>query len=306
MHALGRFVHFPRIEMERGLILAGGAAGVAAAFNTPLAGIVFAIEEMGRSFEHRTNGTLLTAVIIAGIVSLAALGNYTYFGHTSATLNFNQGWFAVIVCGVVGGALGGAFSRMLIFTSSYGLPGRCGKWARQHPIALAATCGLVLALIGLLSGSSTYGTGYHEAKQILEGSGHLPESYGLLKMLATLVSYVSGIPGGIFAPSLATGAGFGSDLVALLPYAPAGAVITLGMVAYFSGVVQAPITAFVIVMEMTDDHGMVLPLMATALIASATSRLICRHSLYKALAERFLHRKAEPTTNGDVLHETVS
>jgi H+/Cl- antiporter ClcA len=293
MHALGRLVRFPRIEMDRGLILAGGAAGVAAAFNTPLAGIVFAIEEMSRSFEQRTSGTVLTAVIVSGIVSLAILGNYTYFGHTADTLGFNQGWIAVLVCGVVGGLLGGSFSSMLIMASSHGLPGRAGKWLRQHPVALAASCGFALALIGLLSGSNTYGTGYEEAKQIVEGSGHLPESYGLLKMLATVVSYVSGIPGGIFAPSLATGAGIGSNLAALLPYAPAGAVVSLGMVAYFSGVVQAPITAFVIVIEMTDNHGMVLPLMAAALLASATSSLVCRHSLYKVLAQNFFQRKQD-------------
>jgi H+/Cl- antiporter ClcA len=290
MHALGRFAHFSRIEMDRGLILAGGAAGVAAAFNTPLAGIVFAIEEMSRSFEQETSGTVLTAVIVAGVVSLAFLGNYTYFGHTSATLGFNEGWIAVLVCGIVGGLLGGSFSSMLIMASSHGLPGRAGAWLRQHPVALAAACGFALALIGLLSGSTTYGTGYNEAKQIVEGSGSLPESYGLLKMFATVVSYVSGIPGGIFAPSLATGAGVGSNLAALLPYAPAGAVVSLGMVAYFSGVVQAPITAFVIVIEMTDNHGMVLPLMAAALLASAMSRLVCRHSLYKVLAVSFLQR----------------
>lgn len=75
-----------RQETEKGLILAGGAAGVAAAFNTPLAGIVFAIEEMSRSFEERTSGTMITAVIIAGVASLAVLGNSPYFGRTSATL----------------------------------------------------------------------------------------------------------------------------------------------------------------------------------------------------------------------------
>ncbi len=289
MHALGRLGAFPRHDLEKGLILAGGAAGVAAAFNTPLAGVVFAIEEMSRSFEHRTSGTVMTAVIVAGITSLYVLGNYTYFGHTSATLSLGEGWIAVLVCGVVGGLLGGLFSRVLI-ASVRGLPGRIGSFMRERPILFAAGCGLTLAIIGLVSGSTTYGSGYNEAKQIVEGTKALPEAYGALKMLATLVSYLSGIPGGLFAPTLAVGAGFGSNLVPFLPYAPASAVIILGMVSYFAGVVQAPITSFVIVMEMTDNHTMVVPLMAASLIAYACSSLVCGTPLYKALSEGFLTR----------------
>lgn len=287
MHALSKLTRFPRREMERGLILAGAAAGIAAAFNTPLAGIVFAIEEMSRSFEQKTSGTVLTAVIIAGMTSLALMGNYNYFGHTGAALAFSREWLAVPVCGLLGGLLGGLFSRMLIVASN-GLPSAIGSLMRERPVVFAALCGLVLALIGLASGNTTYGTGYTEARQILEGTLPMPESYGILKMLATVVSYVSGIPGGIFAPSLAIGAGFGSNMAAFLPFAPAGAVVILGMVAYFAGVVQAPITAFVIVMEMTDNHAMLLPLMAASLIASAASRLVCSKPLYKAMAEKFL------------------
>ena len=116
----------------------------------------------------------------------------------------------------------------------------------------------------------------------------------ILQWCASLVSYVSGIPGGLFSPSLAVGAGLGANLALVLPYAPAAAVALLGMVAYFAGVVQAPITAFVIVMEMTDNHDMLLPLMATSLIATGISRLICNEPLYRALALPFL----KPQTPG--------
>lgn len=293
MHALGSYTRFPRHEMERGLILAGGAAGVAAAFNTPLAGIVFAIEEMSRSFEQRTSGTVLTAVIVAGIASIGFLGNYTYFGHTDASLDMAHGSMAVLACGVLGGLLGGLFSRILVAASD-GLPGRLGGLRRERPIHFAAVCGLALAVIGLLSAGTTYGTGYHEVRHILEGTETLPAAYGVLKLAATVVSYLSGIPGGIFAPSLAVGAGLGVNIAELLTGTPAGAVAIVGMVAYFSGVVQAPITAFVIVMEMTDNHDMVVPLMAAALIASGVSRLICRKPLYKALAENLLAASAMP------------
>jgi len=288
MHSLGRLTRFSRIEAERGLILAGGAAGVAAAFNTPLAGVVFAIEEMSRTFESRTSGTVLTAVIVAGIVSLWWLGDYTYFGRTSAVLHGTTAWVPVFMCGVVGGFLGGGFSQLLIVFSRHGLPGKLGMYARQRPVLFAASCGFILATIGVLSGGTTYGTGYHEARSILEGTGDISGAYGILKFLATLVSYVSGIPGGVFAPSLAIGAGIGHNLAPLAPYAPAGAVIVLGMVAYFAGVVQAPVTAFVIVIEMTDNHDMIVPLMAASLLAAACSRIVCHRPLYKALADQFV------------------
>ena len=288
MQSLGRFTRFSRVETKRGLILAGGAAGVAAAFNTPLAGIVFAIEEMSRNYESRTSGTVLTSVIVAGIVSIWWLGDYTYFGTTSAILNGSSAWVPVIVCGLIGGVLGGIFSQLLIFISR-GLPGKIGVFAKTNPVIFAAFCGFLLAIIGAMSGSSTYGTGYHEARMILEGTGEIPESFGILKLLATLVSYVSGIPGGVFAPSLAVGAGLGQNIAQFIPYVPLGAVVVLGMVAYFSGVVQAPVTAFVIVMEMTDNHDMIVPLMAASLLAAGCSKVVCRRPLYRALADEFLN-----------------
>ncbi len=290
MHKLGSLARFPQHDLEKGLILAGGAAGVAAAFNTPLAGIVFAIEEMSRSFEEHNSTTILMTVIIAGITSLALLGNYSYFGHTSESLGFGKEWYVVIICGIAGGTLGGAFSRALIEVNK-GLVGYMGSWMRENPIAFAGVCGLLLALVGLASGNNTYGSGYNEAKSILDGKAVLPESYGLLKMTATMLSYISGIPGGIMAPSLSAGAGLGSNIASFFTSAPMGATIILGMVAYFAGVTQAPITAFVIVMEMIDNHEMVLPLMAAAFIAKACSRLVCPSPLFHTTAMSFIGRR---------------
>ncbi|MGD8999035.1 MAG: chloride channel protein [Granulosicoccaceae bacterium] len=292
MFSLGRVARFPHHDMDRGLILAGSAAGIAAAFNTPLAGIVFAIEEMGRSFEHRTSGTVLTAVIISGITALAMLGNYTYFGSSSAVLLFDTDWvMAVLVCGLGGGLLGGLFSKTLIWGGQ-----RLAPLRSRYGLLIAALCGLGIATIGFLSGNHTYGTGYEEARLLITGSGELTNSFPFLKLLATVVSYLSGIPGGIFAPSLAAGAGLGELFAGLFPATPVTAIIILGMVGYFAGVVQTPITAFVIVMEMTDNHSMVLPLMATAFLGYGVSRLVCQVSIYEALAIPFLHSPTEPTT----------
>jgi len=287
MHAFGQRLRLPRLQLQRALVLAGGAAGISAAFNTPLAGVVFAIEELSHSFEARTSGTVFTAVIIGGATTMALAGNYTYFGHTSAELPVGPGWAAVLLCSVVGGVLGGVFSSLLVRAAA-GLPGRAGLFVMRRPVLFAALCGLALAMLGMVSGGTTYGTGYAQARSLVEGHAALPAAFPVLKLVATVVSYVSGIPGGIFAPSLAVGAGIGSWVSYLLPAAPSGAVVLLGMAAYFSGVVQAPITATVIVMEMTDDQRVTVPLMATAFLAFAISRLICRRPLYGALARRFL------------------
>ncbi len=293
MLALGRLLRLPKRELGRSLILAGGAAGIAGAFNTPLAGVVFAIEEMSRSFEERTSGTVLTTVIVAGIMSLAVLGDYTYFGHTSAFLTVANGWLPVLVCGVVCGVFGGLFSATLVMFGK-GIRRPIGVWMRRHPLLFAAACGVALALVGIISDGATFGTGYDQTRALLAGETHVTASWGLLKMLATVISYVSGIPGGIFAPSLATGAGLGADIAHWLPSAPAGAVMILGMAAYFSGVVQAPITSVTIVMEMTDNQSMTVPLMAVAFIAASVSKLLCRTPLYKALAESFLPDEVSP------------
>ena len=284
MFAIGRLS--PR--RQPGLLLAGASAGVAAAFNTPLAGIVFGIEEMSRSFEARTSGTILGAVIAAGVTSLSLQGDYTYFGTTSAVLGGNlQSWLAVPALGILGGLLGGGFSRALILFGA-GLPGRVGALIKRHPVLFAALCGLTVALCGLMSDGTVFGTGYTQARGLVQGQARVPDAFGPLKLIATLASSISGIPGGIFAPSLAVGAGLGSSVATLLPGAPAQALVVLGMVAYFSGVVQAPITAFVIVTEMTNDHALIVPLMLASLIGFAMSKLVCPEGVYHALAHNFV------------------
>jgi H+/Cl- antiporter ClcA len=290
MFALGRMS--PR--RQPGLILAGAAAGVSAAFNTPLAGIVFGIEEMSREFEVRTSGLIIGTVIAAGLTSLALVGNYTYFGSSATMLGHGADWLAVPLCGVAGGLAGGIFSRVII-AMARGLPGAPGRLFKQHPIPFALVCGVGVALCGLASGDMIYGTGYAQVKEALDNATLLPWHFSLLKLAATAFSAISGIPGGIFSPSLAVGAGLGSDVAQLFPTAPLGAIMLLGMVSYFAGVVQAPITAFVIVTEMSDNHAMVVPLMAAALIAYATSRLVCHEGIYHALAEGFLQAGSDIT-----------
>jgi H+/Cl- antiporter ClcA len=129
----------------------------------------------------------------------------------------------------------------------------------------------------------TWGTGYDATRAMVEGHG-APLWFGPAKFLSTLATTVSGTPGGIFAPSLSVGAGLGNLLTPLFASAPPGAVVLLGMAAYFVGVVRAPLTAVIILTETTASRGMILPLFATALLADAVSVRVCRERLYHGLA----------------------
>nr|WP_306228983.1 chloride channel protein [Aurantimonas sp. CSK15Z-1] len=273
-----------RIPVNSAIIIAGGAAGVSAAFNTPLAGVAFAIEELASAYEQRLAVLVMGAVMISGLVSLGIAGDYLYFGAMHDTLSFGADLLLCPLAGVLGGLFGGLFSRGVL---GFGTLER-GPLAmlRRRPVLWAVGCGLLVAVIGLASGGTTWGTGYEAARALVEGD---PQSlwFGPAKFMATILTTLSGIPGGIFAPSLATGAGFGNILAWLVPTEPAGAVVILGMLAYFVGVVRAPLTAVLIVSEMTDSRAMILPLVATALIADGISALVCKERLYHGLAKAF-------------------
>jgi H+/Cl- antiporter ClcA len=286
VHSISRWMpHGGREAQRRALVLAGGAAGVAAAFNTPLAGIVFAIEELSRSFEERASGTTLTAVILAGVVAIAFVGDFTYFGQPTVLPQAHAITTGILTVAAACGLAGGIFSRVTLLSVAR-LPGALGRLRTQRPALFAGLCGLCVAAIGALSGGLTYGTGYEEARAILENHAHLAWHYAPARALATLISYLSGIPAGLLAPSLSVGAGLGQFIADLLGQPSAVPFAILGMCGYLAGVTQAPLTSLVIVMEMTAQHAMVLPLMVTAAVATALSKLISP-PLYQTLADRY-------------------
>ncbi|WP_046861670.1 chloride channel protein [Microvirga massiliensis] len=278
------------IGRQRGLVLAGAAAGVAAAFNAPLAGVLFAIEELAKAFERRMTALITGSVVLAGLTSLAILGNYSYFGAVATSPTRPLDWLAVPICATVGGVFGGLFSRGVAAVQASRNPLLAGR----NRVLFAAACGLVVAVLALATNLYAAGTGYAETRAFVETGAALPWWYAPAKLVTTLLSSVSGIPGGLFSPSLSVGAGFGSLATAVLPGTDPRLIAVLAMVGYFAAVVQSPLTAFVIVMEMTSDNRMVIPLMATALLAAGLSRLIAREPLYHALSYRFDAPVARP------------
>lgn len=308
MYKMGVWARLKRREVETSLIVAGGAAGVSAAFNAPLAGIVFAIEELQQSMETRTSGTLIVAIILSGVVVLAFAGHYSYFGVPDVSAMPLTLYPLVLAVSAGCGLLGGLFSLCLVQGNRALAP----RLLRE-PLKLALLIGLALAVLGILSGGHTMGSGYAEARGLLDG--HVEGSWfnAVGKILATLLTYFSGIPGGIFSPSLAAGAELGAAISTFLPQIPVVSLILVGMASYFAGVVQRPITAFVIVLELTGNNHDILPaLMVSALTASVVSKLVMPVPVYHVLAKDLLrgweHLTPDKTDAGDkpLVHKTTA
>ena len=288
MAAVGSYLPANLQIQRRHLLVAGGAAGIAAAFNTPLAGIIFAIEELTRSVESRMSGIVITTIVLAGVIAQTWLGNHNYYGQVVVFGETAELAQTIAVCAVVTGLAGGLFSRLLLISAGE-WKGRLADFRSGHPYRFAALCGLLIAALGWASGGLTWSSGYDETEALLKGGDPLPWYFAPAKFVATVVSYMTGLPGGIFAPSLAIGAGIGQNLVSLLwDQAFPTTVIVLCMVGFMAAVTQAPITSFIIVMEMVNAYPLVMGLMATALIASAVSRAVSR-PLYATLAESMIN-----------------
>jgi H+/Cl- antiporter ClcA len=271
------------VVTEHGLLVAGGAAGIAAAFNTPLAGVMFAIEELSRSPEQRNSGLIVAAIVLAGLIAVSVNGNSTYFGVIRVTgvgLALVLPGLLVALCS---GVAGGLFARLLLRSLGGQGMDAMSRLRKTRPVLFAALCGLVVAVIGVVTSGATFGSGYSHTRNMLEGTESSSPIYVLLKFIATWLTAWSGVPAGIFAPSLAIGAALGNDIAMLTHYPQAPTLIALGMVGFLAAATQAPLTAFIIVMEMVDGHALVLSLMACSLVASGVSRAFSR-PLYASLA----------------------
>jgi H+/Cl- antiporter ClcA len=274
-----------KVPITAGVLIAGGAAGVSAAFNTPLAGIAFAIEELAAAYEQRVAVLAMAAVMIAGLTSQGLAGDYLYFGQVGHGLPVLTVLVAAPLAGIGGGILGGLFSRVLIVLRAPG--GRFAKALGARPLTTTLICGAVVGLMGVLSAGATWGTGYAPTRELLEGA-HSSYWFGPAKFFATLATSASGIPGGIFAPSLAVGAGVGELFTPLFAPEHAGGIVLLGMAGYFTGVVRAPLTTVIILAETTGSSGTIVGLFATALIADWAGSMVCKQRLYHVLAGDFM------------------
>ena len=276
-HASERFsAKFSRQQGQEFWLVTGGAAGIAAAFNTPLGGMVYAIEELATSHFNRFKTSLIAAVIISGMAAQWILGSYLYLGFPKIRdVSIAVLPWALLV-GAAGGVSGAVFGKVLLgiirFKKSFKGP------YRQAGFALVL--GLLAATMVFLEPRAV-GSGRDMVSELLfNTSADGDWKLAATRFLAPILSYSAGGAGGIFSPSLAAGGALGAFLANVVDTPNVVLCILCGMIAFLTGVTRAPFTAFVLVLEMTDRHSAIFPMMLSALLASWASRLVDTRSFY--------------------------
>jgi len=277
-----------RPDKVKALIPVGAAAAIAAAFNTPLAAVLFSLEEIMGDLNAPVLGSVVLASATSWVVLRLLLGNSPLF-HVPQYQLVHPVEFAIYgVLGVVGGFVSAAFTKLLLEMRNYFL--KMPGWTRWfQPVA----GGLAAGLMGWFV-PQVLGVGYGYVGDALNGrmALQLMALLVVLKLVATTTSYSSGNAGGIFGPSLFIGAMFGGTVGSiahgLFPShtATAGAYALVGMGAAFAGIVRAPMTSVVMIFEMTQDYAVIVPLMIANLVSFFISSRLQHEPIYEALARQ--------------------
>jgi H+/Cl- antiporter ClcA len=278
---------WPKIS-KKNMIMTGAAAGLAAAFNTPLGGIVFAVEELSKTHINYFKTALFTAVIIAGLTAQTLAGSYLYLGYPKTNDVSLMVMFPIILVGGIAGILASQLSVTMLKISDW--KKRKLKNDRANVLFLVG-CALIIAFISFFVSREVLGSGKEIMERVLFTQDKHEDWYvPILRMLGPALSFTSGGAGGIFAPALTAGASIGSVISGIIHLTPneTNVVILAGMVAFLTGITRAPFTSAIIVLEMTDRHSLIFHLMLAGMVSSLFSILVSRHSLYDVLKLNFL------------------
>jgi len=270
------------------MIVTGAAAGLGAAFNTPLGGIVFAIEELTRTHFSFFKSALLTGVIISGLTALNFLGPYLYLGYPN--LKHISGWIVLtiiplaLLTGFAGNGTGFVILKLM-------------KWKgalkkNSHHIMYVFICGLAIAALAVFIDPKVFGSGKElMVTSLFTDDKHMAWYVPLLRIGGSIISFSTGAAGGIFAPSLSAGASIGSVVAGIfeLPAADTNLIILCGMTGFLTSITRSPFTSSILVLEMTDSHSVIFYIMLTALLSNLVASAISRHSFYDRLKLDCLH-----------------
>ena len=293
---IGRWIGLPP-ERVRDLVPVGAAGALAAAFNTPIAAVLFALEEIIGDMNAALLGSTVVASVASVVVERSILGNEPLFHVPAYQLVHPAELIAYAALGIFGGLISVLFCKAL-------LGGR--RLFRRLPASTTmwqpAVGGLVIGAV-IVRAPQVMGVGYEYIDQALNGGLLLGTMFLLcfLKLGATVVSYSSGNAGGIFAPSLYIGAMAGGavgmivHLVAPFPTANPGAYALVGMGTLFAGIIRAPMTSVFMIFEITQDYQILVPLMVANMLSFAISRRLQPAPVYHALLEQDgVHLPAAP------------
>lgn len=274
---IGRQFHrlWPYTE-HRSWIVAGGAAGVAAAFNAPMAGVVFVLEELAHQHFHQFKTVVISSAIVGGMTSQWLSGKYLYFGYPKIDyVPFSSVLWAMLL-GILCGLFAFPFHKMLQI-----------NWREKFPnylntrLKFSIVIGICIAAIAIFIDSGSIGGGVSVVEDLLIKGKHATWELIVARFFGTVISHLSGCAGGFLAPSLGLGAAIGSMLATITSYPNHELLVLVGMSAFLSAIVRAPFTAWVIVMEMTDRHQAIFPLMVASLISHGTVVLIMDQKIQK-------------------------
>jgi H+/Cl- antiporter ClcA len=268
----------PRTQLPA-MLLAGGAAGIASAFNTPLGGVVFAVEELSKAHVSLVRTSVFQAVIIAGILAQLFLGNYLYLGAVDFGTFPAVVLLQTILVGGLIGVAGGLFAETLYRFSLWR-----GTKTFRNKILITIVCGLLLSLTIWALGPSAMGAGKNVMIQLLKDPNSAHPFLALARVLGNVLTYFAGVIGGIFAPSLSSGAALGQLLATTFGFESVKLMILVGMVAFLTGVTRTPFTSFVLVLEMSNSHEVILYLMLSSMVANVSARIINSKSFYEQAA----------------------
>ncbi len=280
---------------RQNLIAAGAGAGLAAAFNAPLAGLVFVLEEVQRDFAPGVFAVAFVSCVVGDVVSRVLLGQLPVFHVQQFDAPPLSSVPLFLVLGVIAGALGVVFNRALLGTLKWFTKARSWK-----PGAIGALVGGALAVVAWFF-PTTAGGGHALVEATL--GGHVPlEQLPFLfitRLAMTMTSYATGAAGGIFAPLLVLGAQIGLAVGEIgqmfmpdaVPKAEMFAVV--GMAAYFTAIVRAPLTGIVLIVEMTGNYNLMLPLLIACFCAYVVADALGDAPIYEALLRRDLTRAQE-------------
>lgn len=282
---LGRFLGL-RPERVKALLPVGAAAAIAAAFNTPLAAVLFALEEVVGDLNAPVIGSVVLASATAWLILRLLLGNNPLFKVPQYQLVHPAEFGVYAVLGVAGGIVSAAFTKLLL-----GMRQRFLKLPKKTLWFQPVAGGVLVGLLGWLV-PQVLGVGYGYVGEALNGkmAFNLMALLVLLKLVAVTTSYASGNAGGIFGPALFIGAMLGGcvgtlahDLFPAHTATP-GAYALVGMGAAFAGIVRAPMTSVLMIFEMTQNYAVIVPLMISNLVSLFIASRLQREPIYEALA----------------------
>lgn len=280
---LGKVTISPRM-----IVITGAATGLAAAFSTPIAGMMYAFEEFLWRKRYRSSAIIAITVVIASLASWLITQDRQFFDVMIAP-SPTPPWWSLLTLAAFCGLFAGAMGWLMVIGLPRVLP---APRSPAHGGLIAAAIGFLLALIGVWSHGLSMGSGNETSAILLDPSVTMDTSVysvGLTKAISTTLSFASGVPAGILTPSIAIGGGFGYDFAQLTNLGDAQQLLVLfGMTAFLAGVIRTPITTALIVAEMSGFYSHGIELMICALIGHYGAKAIMRESVYEVALHRLL------------------